>query len=62
MVTQFTDSYMVKNKSKNKKYLFKVVTVKNNKQQLLFPINVSHRPSHGYVPGAMYTNLLTPKT
>ena len=53
MVTQFTDSHMVKNKSKNKKILFKFGTVKNNKQQFLFPISVSHRPSHNYIPGAM---------
>ena len=56
MVTQFTDSHMVKNKSKNKKTLFKFGTMKNNKQQLLFPISVSHRPSHGYIPGAKYSN------
>ena len=56
MVTKFTDSHMVKNKSKNKKTLFKFGTVKNNKQQLLFPISISHRPSHGYIPGAMYSN------
>ena len=56
MVTQFTDSHMVKNKSKNKKTLFKFGTVKNNKPQLLFPTSVSHRPSHGYIPGAMYSN------
>ena len=48
---------MVKNKSKNKKSLFKFGTMKNNKEQLLFPINISHRSSHGYIPaGAMYTN------
>ena len=35
MVTQFTDSQMVKNRSKNKKTLFKFGTVENNKQQLL---------------------------
>ena len=50
MVTRSTDSHMVKNKSKNKKTLFKFGTVKNNKQQLLFPISISHRPSHGYIP------------
>ena len=47
---------MVKNKSKNKKTLSKFGRVKNNKQQLLFPISVSHRLSHGYIPGAMYSN------
>ena len=26
-------------------------TVKNNNQQLLFSISISHRPSHGYIPG-----------
>ena len=59
MVTQFTDSHMVKNKSKNKKTLFKFGTLKNNKQQLLFPISISHRPNHGYIPGLC---TLTPKT
>ena len=56
IVTKFTDSHMVNNKSKNKKTLLKFGTVKNNKQQLLFQISVSHRPSHGYIPGAMYSN------
>ena len=59
MVTQFTDSHVVKNKSKNKTNLIKFGTVKNNKQQLLFPISISHRPSHGYIPGLC---TLTPKT
>ena len=45
---------MVKNKNKNKKTLFKFGTVKNNKQQLLFPISISHRPSHGYIPGYVH--------
>ena len=45
---------MVKNKSKNKKTLFKFGTVKNNKQQLLFPISISHRPSNGYIPGYVH--------
>ena len=54
MVTQFTESHMVKNKSKNKKTLFRFGTVKNNKQQLLFPISISHRPRHGYIPGYVH--------
>ena len=57
MVTQFTNSYMVKNKSKNKKTLLdKVGREKNNKTAALISISASQRPSHGYVPaGAMYT-------
>ena len=54
MVTQFNDAHMVKNKSKNKKTLFKFGAVKNNKQQLLFPISISHRPRHGYIPGYVH--------
>ena len=46
---------MVKNKSKNKKTLFKFGTMKNNKEQLLLPINISHRPSHGYIPAGANT-------
>ena len=59
MITQFTDSHMDKNKSKNKKTLFKFGTLKNNKQQLLFPIRISHPSSHGYNPGLC---TLTPMT